>query len=133
MNRKQKIVSPNPVHIFAYLPHYTTEVINSVLLFCLIKNIFDTVSYLYLAVEKHNYHWCCKIDAIFIQQYNQNLLNFKHRYLFGVPSKISSFQHNFTDNKSTINILLKFVCRLRNVSKIFKFEYCHNQVDNYIH
>jgi hypothetical protein len=37
---------------------------------------------------KYNYHWCCKIDAIFIQQYKQNLLNFRHHFLFGVPSSI---------------------------------------------
>jgi hypothetical protein len=34
---------------------------------------------------------------IFSAIYKQNLLNFKHHFLFDVPSKISSFYHNFKD------------------------------------
>ncbi len=32
-----------------------------------------------------------KIAAIFTAMYKQNLLNFCHHFLFGVPSKISSY------------------------------------------
>jgi hypothetical protein len=57
--------------------------------------------------------------------YKQNLLNFRHHFLFGVPSKIFSFyRHYFTDK--ALNILFKFVCRLRNVSKNKNFEFSHN-------
>jgi hypothetical protein len=59
-----------------------------------------------------------------LQPYEQNLLNFRHHFLFGVPSKISSFWHYFTDK--ALNILFKFVCRLRNVSKNKNFEFSHN-------
>jgi hypothetical protein len=66
---------------------------------------------------KYNYHSCCKIDAIFMySNISQNLLNFRHHFLFGVQVKISFFYHNFTDK--ALNILFKFVCRLGNVSKI---------------
>jgi hypothetical protein len=40
---------------------------------------------------KYNYQCCFKIDAIFTVIYKQNLLNFRHHFLFGVSSKISSF------------------------------------------
>jgi hypothetical protein len=51
---------------------------------------------MYLAVEKHKIivKYCqfntiiingCKIDAIFLQEYKQNLLNFRHHFFFGVP------------------------------------------------
>ena len=33
---------------------------------------------------KYNYQWCFKIDAIYLQPYKQNLLNFRHNFLFGV-------------------------------------------------
>jgi hypothetical protein len=39
---------------------------------------------------KYNYQLCFKIDAIF-KPYKQNLLNFRHNFLFGVSSKISYF------------------------------------------
>ena len=74
---------------------------------------------------KYNYHRCCKIDAIFIQHYKQNFLNFRHHFVFGVPSKISSFYNYFTDK--ALNILFKFVFRLRNVSKNIIFECSHNR------
>ena len=74
---------------------------------------------------KYNYQWCFKIDAIFTAiLYKQNLVNFRHHFLFGVSSKISSFSHYFTDK--ALNILFKFVCRLRNVSKNKNFEFSHN-------
>ena len=94
---------------------------------------------MYLAVEKHkiiikycqfkyNYHWCCKIDAIFIQQYKQNLLNFRHRFLFafGVPSKITSF-YNFTDKAPNV---YKVVSAWETYQKFKKIEYSHNQVES---
>jgi hypothetical protein len=73
---------------------------------------------------KYEYQRCFKIDAMYLQPYKQNLLNFRHHFLFGVSSKISSFWHYFTDK--ALNILFKFVCRLRNVSKIKNFEFSHN-------
>jgi hypothetical protein len=60
----------------------------------------------------------------YLQPYKQNLLNFRHHFLFGVSTKISSFWHYFTDK--ALNILFKFVCRLRNVSKNRNFEFSHN-------
>ena len=62
--------------------------------------------------------------ASYLQPYKQNLLNFRHHFLFGVSSIISSFWHYFTDK--ALNILFKFVCRLRNVSKNRNFEFSHN-------
>jgi hypothetical protein len=60
----------------------------------------------------------------YLQPYKQNLLNFRHHFLFGISSKISSFWHYFTDK--ALNKLFKFVCRLRNVSKNKNFEFSHN-------
>jgi hypothetical protein len=60
----------------------------------------------------------------YLQPYKQNLLNFRHHFLFGVSSKIPSFWHYFTDK--ALNILFKFVCRLRNISKNKNFECSHN-------
>jgi hypothetical protein len=51
-------------------------------------------------------------------------MNFRHHFLFGVSSKISLFWHYFTDK--ALNILFKFVCRLRNVSKNKNFDFSHN-------
>ena len=82
---------------------------------------------MYLAVEKYkiislnivNLNTiiikCRKTDAIFIYTAMQHLLNFTHNFLFGVPSKTSSFWHDFTDN--ALNILFKFVSRLRTKCK----------------
>ena len=61
-----------------------------------------------------------------LQPYKQNLLNFRHNFLFGVSSKISSFWHYFTLFYKALNILFKFVCRLRNVLKNKNFEFSHN-------
>ena len=61
-------------------------------------------------------HICAKLE--------QNLLNFRHHFLFGISSKISSFQHYFTDK--TLNVLFKFVCPLKNVRKNKNFEFSHN-------
>jgi hypothetical protein len=60
----------------------------------------------------------------YLQPYKQNLLNFRHHFLFGVSSKISSFWYYFRDN--ALDILFKFVRRLRNVSKNKNFEFSHN-------
>jgi hypothetical protein len=54
--------------------------------------------------------------CIYLQQYKPNLM-----IELGVPSKISSFWHYFRDKG--LNILFKFVCRLRNVSKNKMFGY----------
>ena len=58
----------------------------------------------------------------YLQPYKQNLLNFRHHFVFGVPSKISSFYHYFTDK--ALNILFKwYIIRisfervLRNIEK----------------
>ena len=40
------------------------------------------------------------------------------------------FKHNFTDK--SLNILFKFVCCMRNVSKIKKIECSHNQVEKLV-
>jgi hypothetical protein len=61
---------------------------------------------------------------MYLHPYKQNLLNFRHHFLFGVSSKISSFWYYFRDN--ALNILFKFVCRLRNVSKKKHFEFSYN-------
>ena len=51
----------------------------------------------------------------------QKLVKFRHHFLFGVPSKISSSKHYFTNN--TLGILFRFVCPLGNVPKAKKFDY----------
>ena len=64
----------------------------------------------------------------YLQPHKQNLLNFRHHFLFGVSSKISSFWHYFTDK--ALNILFKFVCRLRNVSKNKNVECSHKPLES---
>ena len=87
---------------------------------------------MHLPVEKHKIiakkfqlNYTIINDALkvtpYLQQYKQNLLNFRRHFLFGVSSKISSFWHYFTDEG--LNILFKLVCRLRNVSKFWMYRH----------
>jgi hypothetical protein len=60
----------------------------------------------------------------YLQSYKQNLLNFRHHFLSGVSSKISSVWHYFTDE--ALNILLSSFADWETYQKNKIFEFYHN-------
>jgi hypothetical protein len=75
---------------------------------------------------KYNYQWCFKIDAIFTAMHISKTY-WTSDIIFSLAYHLKSLHFSiiyFTDK--ALNILFKFVCRLRKVSKNKNFEFSHN-------